>query len=222
MNQFKMPFNVSYLMYMSLGILMVALLAYTQHVEFEPGMSSKLQQQPSLNTELLQELSDDLAHYNIEHDVDFSHAVLRLTSEELLFASGQADLPEKQQTALQNISLVLEKNLICYANGQQVVANSHCQKPQQVNLKSIIIEGHTDNVPVSVTTSAKDNMELSAKRARAVYEKIVKSTLRDLKNNISETLFTIAAYGDSQPLNHYSQPTPDAKNRRIDIRFVFL
>jgi len=201
---------------------MMALLAYTQHVESEQSMPSNFQQQPSFKSELLQKLSDDLGQYGIEHSMDFSNAVLRFTSGGLHFDSGKVDLPQQQQQILKNISLVLEKNLTCYANWQPTTQDTHCQAPARDKLQSIVIEGHTDNVPVSAATYAKDNTELSAKRAKAVYEKIVNNTLLGLKNPASEALFTTAAYGDSQPLNHYSLPTPDAKNRRIDIRFVFL
>jgi flagellar motor protein MotB len=95
-------------------------------------------------------------------------------------------------------------------------------------LDSVFIEGHTDNQPVtSYGVSGfrfKDNWELSALRAVYTYYKLIpeRPLLFEMRNSNEQPIFNVSGYGEGRPLpgHHYEEPTSDADNRRIDIRFI--
>ncbi|HNP49579.1 MAG TPA: OmpA family protein, partial [Bacteroidia bacterium] len=79
--------------------------------------------------------------------------------ERLLFGSGSTVVEKKGEEALQELGRVLEKN-------------------KDIN---ILVEGHTDNVPINGTlpSGAKDNWELSVLRATSVVKIILKNVSID-------------------------------------------
>lgn len=111
--------------------------------------------------------------------------------ERLLFASGSTIIEKKGEEALKELGTVLEKNT-------------------DIN---ILVEGHTDNVPISGTlpSGAKDNWELSVLRATSVVKIILKNV------SIDPTRLTAAGRGPFQPID--PAPTTEArkKNRRTEI-----
>ncbi len=109
--------------------------------------------------------------------------------EKLLFKSGKWDVDPKGQAALKQIAGVLAANA-------------------DVN---IMIEGHTDDVPMKGTGDIQDNWDLSAKRATA----IVKLLIADGKIEGKR----ISAAGRSQyaPIDPAKTAEARAKNRRTEI-----
>ncbi|MEX9794796.1 OmpA/MotB family protein [Morganella morganii] len=85
----------------------------------------------------------------------------------------------------------------------------------------VFIEGYTDNIPVNrpVTnfeqfcTVYDDNFTLSAARAREARKFIVGEL-----NTTAARRVIVAGYGDSQPIPGI--PPEDARQRRIEVRFV--
>ncbi|GKW26153.1 hypothetical protein PEC311524_37470 [Pectobacterium carotovorum subsp. carotovorum] len=85
----------------------------------------------------------------------------------------------------------------------------------------VFIEGYTDNLPVtrpvtnfeSFCTVYDDNFTLSAARAREARKFIV----GDLTPAVARRVI-VAGYGDSQPIP--GVPPEDARQRRIEVRFV--
>mgnify|MGYP006138001849 FL=1 len=109
--------------------------------------------------------------------------------ESLLFASGKYDIEKKGKEALNNLGIVLEKN-----------AN--------VN---ILVEGHTDNVPLNGTGVLKDNWDLSVKRATSVVKILLE------KNKIDAQRLTAAGRADYVPIATNDTKEGRAKNRRTEI-----
>lgn len=109
--------------------------------------------------------------------------------EKLLFKSGKWDVDPKGQTALKQIAQVLEQN-------------------KDIN---ILIEGHTDDVPMNGSGDIKDNWDLSVKRATA----IVKIILQNSKMDPSR--ITAAGKGPFMPVDASKTPEARAKNRRTEI-----
>lgn len=174
----------------------------------------------ALKSDLLETLSRELSRYGVEHRKDFSESVLRFTANSLQFDSASANLSRDQKHMLDIIQRVFRDTLPCYSHWQTKPL-PHCSQGQKGQIKSVLIEGHTDNVPFRYNPYIRDNIDLSAQRAKAVYQKILDQTLRSLTNPDNETLFAIAGFGDTKPLNHHLRATDDADNRRIDIRFIF-
>jgi chemotaxis protein MotB len=110
-------------------------------------------------------------------------------SEKLLFASGSTEVDPKGKEALKELARVLEKE-------------------KGIN---IMVEGHTDNVPLKGTGCNKDNWDLSVARANAITKIILSSA------TIEPSRITSAGRGEFYPLVSNDTPENRAKNRRTEI-----
>lgn len=109
-------------------------------------------------------------------------------SDKLLFRSGSAGVESKGKEAIVALAGVLEKN------------------PEI----DILVEGHTDNVPIK-TSVFKDNWDLSAARATSIVR-----ILSD-EYSIEPTRLTAAGRGEYQPRADNSTAEGRASNRRTEI-----
>ena len=82
-----------------------------------------------------------------------------------------------------------------------------------VGIRKIRIEGHTDSVDVDPNGPWQDNWQLSSERARSV--------LRYLTDfGVAENRFQIAGFADTMPVSSNSTPEGRAYNRRVDIVII--
>jgi len=109
-------------------------------------------------------------------------------SDKLLFKSGSSAVEEKGEEALKLLSEVLDKNTDI----------------------DILVEGHTDNVPIK-TAIYKDNWDLSVARATS----IVRILSVDYK--IAPTRMTASGKGEYFPKSDNITSEGRAKNRRTEI-----
>jgi len=109
--------------------------------------------------------------------------------EKLLFASGKWDVSNEGVSALKDLAKVLEKN-------------------PDIN---VLIEGHTDNVPLTGQNQVKDNWDLSVMRATS----IVKILLANGK--INPKRLVASGRGEFLPVEPNSSAANKAKNRRTEI-----
>ncbi|MFY9150731.1 MAG: OmpA family protein [Prolixibacteraceae bacterium] len=109
--------------------------------------------------------------------------------EQLLFKTGQWDVDPKGQQALSSLAEVLAQN-------------------PEIN---VLVEGHTDNVPMKGTGMVKDNWDLSVMRATAVTRILLKNKLIDAKR------ITAAGRGEFYPIDEAKTPEARQKNRRTEI-----
>ena len=109
-------------------------------------------------------------------------------SEQLLFKSGSTKVDPKGQEALKKLATVL-------------------QEQKDVN---VVVEGHTDNVPMRPTGGITDNWDLSALRATDIARLLTSSGVEPSR---------ITASGRSQyvPVAGNSTPQDKALNRRTEI-----
>jgi chemotaxis protein MotB len=108
--------------------------------------------------------------------------------EQLLFASGSIVVDPKGEEALKQLAKVLEKNTDI----------------------SVLIEGHTDNVPIK-GGNIKDNWDLSVLRATSVVRILTKS------GAVNPIRLTPAGRSEFQPIDKGNSPEARKKNRRIEI-----
>jgi chemotaxis protein MotB len=110
-------------------------------------------------------------------------------AESVLFISGKADLITVGEEVLAKI-------------GEQL---------KSITDRRIMIEGHTDSVPIGKTLQMKypSNLELSAARAVVVHQ-----FLRS-KNQISANNLAVVAYGPYQPIDTNETEEGRQKNRRV-------
>ena len=109
-------------------------------------------------------------------------------SDKLLFKSGSSAVEEKGKEALKLLGEVLDKNIDI----------------------DILVEGHTDNVPIR-TSIYKDNWDLSVARATS----IVRILTIDYK--IAPTRMTASGKGEYFPKSDNETAEGRAKNRRTEI-----
>lgn len=109
--------------------------------------------------------------------------------ESLLFASGSYTVGERGKDALKKLATVLEQN-------------------QEIN---VLVEGHTDNVPLKGSGDIKDNWDLSVKRATSVVKIITENSKTNPKR------LTAAGRGEYFPLDTSNTPEGRKKNRRIEV-----
>ncbi len=110
-------------------------------------------------------------------------------SEKLLFASGSAEVDQRGKDALQELANVLAKE-------------------KEIN---VMIEGHTDNVPLKGTGCNKDNWDLSVSRATSIVKILLSS------GGITPSRITAAGRGEFVPLVANDSNENKAKNRRTEI-----
>lgn len=109
--------------------------------------------------------------------------------DKLLFASGSWTINEQGLNAIKKLAKVLE-------NETDI---------------SVLIEGHTDNVPYRGSGQVKDNWDLSVMRATSV----VKALLEN--GNIAPTRLSASGRSEYLPLDENDTPEARAKNRRTEI-----
>jgi len=110
-------------------------------------------------------------------------------AEQLLFGSGSIKVDQKGVTALQQLAGVLKEN-------------------QDIN---IVVEGHTDNVPVSKTSQyMKDNWDLSVMRATSIVAILTES-------GVAAERITASGRGEYIPITSNETAESRKKNRRTEI-----
>jgi len=109
--------------------------------------------------------------------------------ESLLFSSGKTAVEPKGIEALKNVAKVLEQNA-------------------DIN---ILVEGHTDDVPMAGKGEIKDNWDLSVIRATSVTKIILQNSKTD------PTRITSAGRGEFFPLDRAKTPEARKKNRRTEL-----
>ena len=109
-------------------------------------------------------------------------------SDKLMFASGKATVQDKGKEALAQLAKVLKKN------------------PEF----EILVEGHTDNVPIS-TDKYKDNWDLSVARATAMVRILTET------HGLDPNRLTASGRGQYEPKASNDTPEGRAKNRRTEI-----
>ncbi len=150
-----------------------------------------LHQKDSLVDRLKQKVSDALYGFRNEGlDVKTKNGKVYVSMEEkLLFPSGSTVIDQRGKQAIKELAGVLEGN-------------------QDIN---IMVEGHTDTVPVISSKAIKDNWDLSVKRATAV--------IRILMKHSSIKGERIIAAGRSKylPVATNNTKAGRRKNRRTEI-----
>ncbi len=105
---------------------------------------------------------------------------------DLFFAPGSAEVKPQIKRFLDHVARIVEKNQY-----------------------KVIVEGHTDDVPIA-TEKFPSNWELSASRAASVVRYFVED------KGLNPRRFVVSGYGDSKP-RYALIPENRSKNRRVEI-----
>ena len=154
------------------------------------SMSAALREQASLAS-LKQKLDAYAKEHGLSHDVqtviDRRGLVVRVLTDQLLFASGQATLQTAGFPLLNEVAQLLN------------VDKSH----------PITVEGHTDNVPIA-SSQYPSNWELSTDRATTVVRYLI-------AKGVNRQRLGAVGYADLHPLASNATAAGRAKNRRVEI-----
>ena len=153
---------------------------------------------PEKNTELIQKLKEEIENdpvlkSNVEVKMEMDGVVISFSGS-VLFESGSADVKKEVQDSLDiMIDLVLEKN----------------------KDSKIIIEGHTDSIPLGNSSIFRNNWELSGARAARVVDRFEKFGFK------SDHLVAVG-YGSTRPLkpNHDDSGLPNFENMKENRRII--
>lgn len=150
-----------------------------------------LQRQDSIVEELRHTVSNALLGFQDEGlSVEIRNGKVYVSLEEqLLFATGSTQIDRQGEQALGELAAVLEQN-------------------PDIN---VMIEGHTDDVPVRPGASFKDNWDLSVLRATAVVRILQKH------GDIDPQRFIAAGRGEYHPVDPGDSPEARTRNRRTEI-----
>lgn len=154
------------------------------------GLTSSIQQKDSMNLALVMNLKQSLDNINDEDvTVEVKKGVVYISlSDKMLFRSGSAVITSAAENVLSKIAKIL--------NDQKDL--------------DILVEGHTDNVPIATDCFA-DNWDLSAKRATSVVRTLHK------KYNVSPERMTAGGRSEYVPLVENTSSAGKSKNRRTEI-----
>lgn len=111
--------------------------------------------------------------------------------ETILFDPGKANLKENSKEILDIITTIITETN-----------------------NDILIEGHTDNVPIKNRNEFESNWELSTARAVSVVKYFINT------KQLNPTRFSVKGYGEYNPLVENDTPENRAVNRRVDILIV--
>jgi len=137
--------------------------------------------------QLRADLSEEIAAGLAEVEKDGDKIIVRLASQGS-FTSGSAELRQTFTPTLARLG------------------NSLAKYPG-----SVMVEGHTDNVPVAFSERFKSNWDLSAARAASIADFLLNSTSLEGGN------VQIAGFADTRPLDSNDTAAGRAKNRRIEV-----
>lgn len=153
-------------------------------------MQARLQRQDSISQALNQLVKNALLGFpSDELSVEQRGGKVYVSmSDKLLFKSGSAGVEAKGQDALRKLGEVLARQ----------------------NDIDILIEGHTDNVPIK-TSLYKDNWDLSVARATSIVR------LLSGQHKITPTRLTASGKGEYFPVASNDTAEGKARNRRTEI-----
>lgn len=182
-------------------------------------VTAQLLNDHQVRSDMLATVQSQLRDREVEVSLDPEAGVLRLP-EELLFDSAEAVFRPEGRRRLQELAEVLARILPCYSRTPPTL-QVDCPSEPQMLLEAVLVEGHTDDVPIS-TTEFVDNWELASTRAINTYKALMafQPGLGDLQNSSGEDLLGVSGYEAHRPVS--LEPTPAGRrlNRRIDLRFL--
>jgi chemotaxis protein MotB len=153
-------------------------------------LTASMQKRDSLNLALVMNLKRSLSDVN-DSDVNITvkkGVVYVSLSDKMLFRSGSAVITRQAETVLEKIAKIL---------------NDHSEL-------DILVEGHTDTVPIA-TDCLADNWDLSAKRATTVVRALNK------KYGVDPSRLTAGGRSEFVPIADNASSDGRAKNRRTEI-----
>lgn len=197
--------------------------------EAETKVLINIQQQltdaKSVRRELLEDLKKSLEKRGVIVRINVEKGLLHVP-EDILFESGKAEFQTGGENSLRILADNLSEKLPCYSGTREDIRPANCSGDifRPGRLEAVLVEGHTDNVPINKVKNLRyeDNWELSAKRSIVTYRYIlaVHPELGNLLNTDRDPLFGVSGYAETRPVIKHVEIKDEPLNRRIDLRFI--
>lgn len=167
-----------------------SLTAMNAQGKYIQDLNQSIKRKDSLNLALVMNLKRTLADVNDEDvTVEVKKGVVYISiSDKLMFTSGSSQITSKAEKVLSKVAKVL---------------NDHKDL-------DILVEGHTDNMPIS-TECVTDNWDLSARRATSVVR------ILQTKFKVSPSRLTAGGRGEYYPKASNTTTKGRQLNRRTEI-----
>ncbi len=161
-----------------------------QQGKYIQSLTSKIQAKDSTNLVLVMNLKRSLSDINDQDiQIDVRGGVVYVSiSDKLLFRSGSSSISTRAETVLGKVAKVVKDH----------------------NNLDIMVEGHTDNVPIR-NSCVSDNWDLSVKRATAVVRVLQQ------KHGVDPSRLTAAGRSEFLPKVTNNDYAGRASNRRTEI-----
>jgi len=177
---------------------------------------------------LLERLADQIRERlpGIQVTVDTTDGIIRFRADEL-FPIGTWRIPPGSlaERVSHAVGDALAETLPCYTLSPSLDTEVSCEGAVAA-IETIQIEGHTDDVGLSVELQnreqMRDNYDLSARRGAETLRVMTRDRpeLHHFLNLRRQPVLSFAGYGETRPINQDDTDEARAQNRRIDIRFI--
>ena len=231
-------------------IIMLAIFAYqlATATQEQASVTEELKAANETRDSILTGIARRLENSGIRVTVLLEQGVLRLSENSINFPSGSEIPVTDHYVNVGRVANAIAEVVPCYVfDGvsdptavDDVVSETsaganvpqYCQLPADPSvydcrerqfpwlLETLLIEGHTDEVPVGVGRRFRDNLELSSMRAATVHRMIAacEPGVEHLVNGDGYPILSTSGYGETRPATLDPERADD--NRRIDLRFL--
>ena len=220
-------------------IIMLAVFAYQL-----ANVTEDLRADDETRRRMLGEIATRLKKSGMRVEVLADQGVLRLSENSINFPSGSEKPASEHDHNVGLLAQAIAEVVPCYVSRSRgdfmsrgdVDVPPYCQSAAAPStdecreetfpwlLETLLIEGHTDDVPVAAGRRFLDNLELSSIRAATVQRMIVacEPGVKNLRNTDDYPILSTSGYGSTRPVSNSSEQTDDTRrvNRRIDLRFL--
>ncbi len=226
-------------------IIMLAVFAY-QLAQTTEGLNAA----DETRQQILNDIASQLEESGMRVEVLAEQGVLRLSENAINFPSGRETPNPDHRINVGRLARAIGHVVPCYVSstgGASLVRDAGTSGPEAADgsdgpaycaqsgdpstydcnkrehpwlLETLLIEGHTDDVPVAVGNRFRDNLELSSMRAATVHRMIAacEPAVTGLQNTEKYPVLSTSGYGYNRPAT--LDPERADSNRRIDLRFL--
>ena len=240
---------VSALIFVFIIMLAVFAYQLANVIEDQAKVTEELTASDETRDRMLRDIKSRLEKSGMRVEVLADQGVLRLSDNAINFPSGSEIPVPEHHVNVGRLAQAIAEVVPCYVSlpvaaspargpddvvvvGYGVGSPIYCQpradpttypcKEQEFPwlLETLLIEGHTDDVPVAAGNRFRDNLELASMRAATVHRMIVacEPGLEGLLNTHEYPILSTSGYGYTRPVTRDPERADD--NRRIDLRFL--
>ncbi len=190
----------------------------------------------SVRKTIIEKIEKNLKREGVDVVVDAEQGIVRLTDKTVGFELNQADPRRQDRPNVTIIADTLLEVLRCYVSVPDGGSGECPDDPGGARVGTVMIEGHTDSIPIR-GGRYRDNLELSSARSAQVLRLMTEEApgLARLQNAERQPVLSVSGYGETRLLVPADEPTSKRDgtesdrqtdddrhrlNRRIEIRLV--